>query len=227
MTFWTVMVAIVLADAALASAARLSGVVAFAQAVLALASVLALPDGATLVHTNDAGMLIAAYRAGAWLNGRSAALALLYLAVGSIGARMIDGTEIADWRVLVLGAVRRRCSPGSWAATPPPGRAHRRGGAAGRTEQERAQQALTDAIAEERSAIARDLHDVIAHHVSAIGVHAGAAAWGFPPRGFAGRDGADGGGDLQPRGPAGPAPPAGLPARQPGGGRAPTGPGRP
>jgi signal transduction histidine kinase len=46
-----------------------------------------------------------------------------------------------------------------------------------RAERERRErrQALAEAIAEERSSIARDLHDVISHHVSAIGVHAGVA----------------------------------------------------
>jgi signal transduction histidine kinase len=42
-----------------------------------------------------------------------------------------------------------------------------------------AQAAVQHAIAEERSTIARDLHDVISHHVSAIGVHAGAARMGL------------------------------------------------
>jgi signal transduction histidine kinase len=46
-----------------------------------------------------------------------------------------------------------------------------------KAEQERreAKDAVAKAVAEERGAIARDLHDVIAHHVSAINVHAGAA----------------------------------------------------
>jgi signal transduction histidine kinase len=42
-----------------------------------------------------------------------------------------------------------------------------------------AQAAVQHTIAEERSTIARDLHDVISHHVSAIGVHAGAARMGL------------------------------------------------
>jgi signal transduction histidine kinase len=41
-------------------------------------------------------------------------------------------------------------------------------------------EAIRQAIAEDRIAIARDLHDVISHHVSAIGVHAGAARLGLP-----------------------------------------------
>jgi signal transduction histidine kinase len=50
-----------------------------------------------------------------------------------------------------------------------------------RAELERrdAQAAVTKAIAEERSTIARDLHDVIMHHVSAINLHAGAARLGI------------------------------------------------
>jgi signal transduction histidine kinase len=50
-----------------------------------------------------------------------------------------------------------------------------------RAENERrdAKTAVDRAVAEERSAIARDLHDVISHHVSAIGVHAGAARLGL------------------------------------------------
>jgi signal transduction histidine kinase len=50
-----------------------------------------------------------------------------------------------------------------------------------RAENERrdAQAAIDNAVATERSTIARDLHDVISHHVSAIGVHAGAARLGL------------------------------------------------
>ncbi|MBO3676249.1 histidine kinase [Streptomyces sp. NEAU-YJ-81] len=180
-SFWCLLAGIVLADAALASAARLSGVVALAQAALAVAGALALPGGGPLPDTNDAGMLIAAYRAGAWLNGRPAVLALLYLAAGSIGARTLGATtDLTEWRTIVLGAVKEALL--AWLV----GRyTTARGAHIAELEQravrerENARHALADAIAGERSAIARDLHDVIAHHVSAIGVHAGAARLGL------------------------------------------------
>ncbi|WP_267717334.1 sensor histidine kinase [Streptomyces sp. CoH17] len=177
---WGLMTGLVLVDAALASAARLSGLVALAQAMLALIGALAMPDDGTLTDLNGAGTLIAAYRSGAWLHGRQAALALMYLAAGSIGAHMIAGPAPTDWRVLVLDAVKEALL--AWLV----GRYTTARGAhiaelEQRTarERERARHALADAIVEERSAIARDLHDVIAHHVSAIGVHAGAARLGI------------------------------------------------
>ncbi len=180
-SFWCLLTGIVLADAALASSARLSGVVALAQAALAMAGALALPSGSPLPDTNDAGLLIAAYRAGAWLNGRPAVLALLYLAAGSIGSRTLGGTiDLTEWRSVLLSAVKEALL--AWLV----GRyTTARGAHIAELEQravrerERARQDLVDAIAEERSAIARDLHDVIAHHVSAIGVHAGAARLGL------------------------------------------------
>ncbi|MGW4242428.1 sensor histidine kinase, partial [Nocardia sp. NPDC004722] len=44
-----------------------------------------------------------------------------------------------------------------------------------RLRQQEQRAALDRALADEREAIARDLHDVISHHVSAIGIHAGVA----------------------------------------------------
>jgi signal transduction histidine kinase len=46
-------------------------------------------------------------------------------------------------------------------------------------ERQSARQALTTVVAQERGAIARDLHDTISHHVSAMGVHAAAARLGL------------------------------------------------
>ncbi|MFE7977155.1 sensor histidine kinase [Streptomyces shenzhenensis] len=184
LTFWCLLAGIALADAALATPARLSGAVAFAHAALAVAGALLLPDGGPLPDTpdtNDAGMLIAAYRAGAWLNGRPAVLALLYLVAGSIGARTLCGTtDLTDWRSLLLSAVKEALL--AWLV----GRYTTARGAhiaeleqRAAREREHARHELAHAIAEDRSAIARDLHDVIAHHVSAIGVHAGAARLGL------------------------------------------------
>ncbi|MCA2223762.1 histidine kinase [Nonomuraea aurantiaca] len=66
---------------------------------------------------------------------------------------------------------------------------------------------MAAAIAEERSSIACDLHDVISHHVSAIGMHAVAARMRGPAAG-------DAHGQSATRGPP-PAPPPRLPARGP------------
>ncbi|GAA3753306.1 sensor histidine kinase [Streptomyces tremellae] len=181
--FWCLLVAIFLADAALASSTRLSGVVALLQAVLAVAGGLTLSGSGPLPHLNDTGTLIAAYRAGAWLRGLPAVLALLVLSAGSVTTGVLDGGHLTEWRPLLLSAVREALL--AWLV----GRYTAARGAhiaeleqRAERERERARQDLTDAVAEERSAIARDLHDVIAHHVSAIGVHAGAARLGLPDK---------------------------------------------
>ncbi|MGW5334651.1 sensor histidine kinase [Streptomyces bauhiniae] len=185
--FWCLLTGIVVVDASLASAARHSGAVALAQAALMitcamlLAGPLGPPGGDGLPETNDAGIVIAAYRAGAWLHGRPALLALLCLAAGATGAEILDDGGLGEWLTSLLSAVDNALL--AWLV----GRYTTARGAhiaeveqRAERERERAQQALTDAIAEERSAIARDLHDVIAHHVSAIGVHAGAARLALP-----------------------------------------------
>ncbi|WP_344599022.1 sensor histidine kinase [Streptomyces violaceusniger] len=180
-SYWCLLAGIALVDAALASSARLSGIVALAQAALAVAGTLVLPGGSAPPDMNDAGMLIAAYRAGAWLNGRPAVLALLYLAAGVIGVGALDGTtDLTEWRSILLSTVKGTLL--AWLV----GRyTTARGAHIAELEQravrerEMARQDLANAIAEDRSAIARDLHDVIAHHVSAIGVHAGAARLGL------------------------------------------------
>lgn len=169
-----VVAAITVADAALATAPRLSGAVAALQTVVTVACAAALP--ARVAISNDAGVLVAAYRAGAWLERRSATVSLGFLAVGVTAGRLVCEPPVARWDFLVLAVMKNALLP--WLV----GRytTARRGYIAEleqRSERERreARQAMAEAIAEERIVIARDLHDVIAHHVSAIGMHAGAA----------------------------------------------------
>ncbi|SDF75937.1 Signal transduction histidine kinase [Lentzea fradiae] len=162
-------------DAMLAGPARLSGWVALAQAVLPLVVLVAIGPG---VESNDAGQLIAAYRAGAWLRGAPAFLSLgalfASLVVWSVGIGVspAEGLLVATKAALLPWLVGRYTTA-------------RRAYLAElekRSEMEKrdAKAAVAKAIADERSAIARDLHDVIVHHVSAIGLHAGAARLRLP-----------------------------------------------
>ncbi|MEV4314511.1 histidine kinase [Actinocrispum sp. NPDC049592] len=172
LTCWGILVATVCVDAALGGAARHSGWVALAHSVVRVSIALVSTSAA-----NEAGMLIAAYRAGAWLTGFAAwgALAVMAAAGGAcqvlLGGRpdliIITAGKLAllPWLVGRYTTARR-----AYLAEMEQ-----------RSELERrdAQAAVTKAIAEERSTIARDLHDVIMHHVSAINLHAGAARLGL------------------------------------------------
>ncbi|MBP2331059.1 signal transduction histidine kinase [Kibdelosporangium banguiense] len=172
---WLVLFVTLAVDAALAGPARLSGVVAVAHA--------AVPVGMALLTgwrspANDAGILIAGYRAGAWLQGVPAVASLAVLAAGLMIGHAMTGRHLL---YCVVGAVQSAVLP--WLV----GRytTARRSYLAElekRSEMERrdAEDAVTKAISAERSSIARDLHDVIVHHVSAIGLHAGAARLGLP-----------------------------------------------
>ncbi|MET0134538.1 MAG: histidine kinase [Kibdelosporangium sp.] len=170
---WAIVVGTVLVDAALAGPARLSGVVAVAHGVFAVVVAL-LVGGAP---GNDAGMLVAGYRAGAWLRGIPAVISL-----GSLGASIAVAFLVLGRSTEVMAIVAVKVALLPWLV----GRytTARRAYLAEleqQSERERrdAQEAVTKAITEERSAIARDLHDVIVHHVSAIGMHAGAARLGL------------------------------------------------
>lgn len=169
---WGVLAAIAVIDAALAAAPRLPGVVALAQVGIAVSSAAVLPGAIPIV--NDMGLIVSAYGAGAWLERGTAVAVLVCMAAGMAADRFLS--EMHSPRALLLVPVENAVLP--WLV----GRytTGRRGYIADleqRAEHERrdAQQAMAEAIAEERTAIARDLHDVIAHHVSAIGMHAGAA----------------------------------------------------
>lgn len=164
--------AIIGADLALAGPARLSGFVSVAHGLVRVLTVLAIAPSAA---GNTAGLMIANYRAGAWLRGRSAWLTLTITTV-LIGVARIVANGFNNWPIIPLYMVEFGLLPwlvGRYTTT-------RRAYLAEleqQAEQERrdAKEAVTKAVSEERGAIARDLHDVIAHHVSAINVHAGAA----------------------------------------------------
>lgn len=157
---------IVAVDAALALPARYSGWVALAHAL-----------SAALLGGTDAGLLIAGYRAGAWLRGWPAPASLVAISTGIVVARMSDtpfdrpvwlldalqigSTAVLPWLVGRYTTARRAYIDEM---------RHRR-----EVEARDAATEVDMAVARERTAIARDLHDVISHHVSAIGVHAGAA----------------------------------------------------
>jgi signal transduction histidine kinase len=176
---WVALVVLVVADAALALPAKLSGWVAGAHAAVRIVAAVALVVGSgTRGDIGDAGFLIAGYRAGAWLRGRAAVTSLIVLALGILGAHLIGGAHHAE--LLPVEIIKNAVLPwlvGRYTTT-------RRAYIAEleqRAENQRrdARAAVDHAVAEERSAIARDLHDVISHHVSAIGVHAGAARLGM------------------------------------------------
>jgi signal transduction histidine kinase len=175
---WAVLAAVAVVDAALALPARHSGWVALAHAVVRFAAE-GLLGGSTIGRqANDAGSLIAGYRAGAWLRGGAASMALAVLALGIGGASLFSRGH--DGGVLLVEVTKNALLPWLVGRYTTARRAHI-AELEQRAENERrdAHAAVEHAVAEERSAIARDLHDVISHHVSAIGVHAGAARLGL------------------------------------------------
>jgi signal transduction histidine kinase len=171
---WTLLVMTVLVDAALAAPPQLSLLVSVGHAVALTVSPLLLPVTPGFHSTNNAGVLIAGYRAGAWLRTGQAIAALGVLMAGLTAARVLAGDRvIQDWRLLVLGALTSGLLP--WLV----GRYTTARRAYIADLEQRETEAVRRAVAEDRSAIARDLHDVISHHVSAIGMHAGAARLGL------------------------------------------------
>jgi signal transduction histidine kinase len=170
---WAVLGAIAAADAALALPARFAGWVAAVHAVVQVLAALVTAGTAAEHGIGGAGSLIAAYRAGAWLSGSVAWAALAVLVLSTIGVSLIFADASQD--LMVVEIASNALLP--WLV----GRytTARRGYIAeleqqAETQRRDARAVVDHAVREERSAIARDLHDVISHHVSAIGVHAGA-----------------------------------------------------
>jgi signal transduction histidine kinase len=164
------LVGVVLADAALASAPRYSGWVALAQA--ALVPVLAVVLSGRSAST--AGQLVSAYRAGAWLRGRQAGLSLGVLALAVLSSLLIGGST--NPLAMVTQVTANSVLPWLVGRYTTARKAHVDELRRQRENDLRDARAEVDrAVARERETIANDLHDVISHHVSAIGVHAAAA----------------------------------------------------
>ncbi|WP_290062975.1 sensor histidine kinase [Amycolatopsis solani] len=179
---WAVLLGGIAVNVALAGAARHSGWVALAHAVLFAASPLLLCTCAGYVVGNNSGILIAGYRAGAWLRPKPAVLALLALLIGvTAGCIEGGGRTAADWRLTAISVSVSALLPwlvGRYTTARRAYIADLERAADERRQHE--EEAVRRAVLEERTTIARDLHDVISHHVSAIGVHAGAARRGLP-----------------------------------------------
>ncbi|MEU3625310.1 two-component sensor histidine kinase [Amycolatopsis coloradensis] len=179
---WVILLGGILANSALAGPSRYSGWVSAAHGVLLAAAPLLLFPYDHYLQATNAGVLIAGYRAGAWLSAKPALAALAAMLAGLVAGNLIPVDRgDRDWRLLLIDVGVSGLLP--WMV----GRytTARRAYIADlqRAEEQRQQheaEAVRRAVTEERTTIARDLHDVISHHVSAIGVHAGAARLGLP-----------------------------------------------
>ncbi|MFR9751278.1 sensor histidine kinase [Nocardia sp. 004] len=169
--------AIIAADLALAAPPRTAGVVAAVHVLVRLLTALLLYRHGLPIRFADVGFLMAVYRAGAWLTGPTSVLTMLLLCGGiATGHLLTDSPTAHDWRLLLITTVSAGFMPwlvGHYTAARGAYLADIEQRARLRKQEHRA--ALERAVVEERAAIARDLHDVISHHVSAIGIHAGAA----------------------------------------------------
>ncbi len=172
-----VLIAIVAADLALAAPPRTAGAVALIQVALRLAEALMLHRHGFAARFADVGFLVAGYRAGAWMVGPKSVLTVCTMSAGFASAHLLISSNTAhDWRLLLASTVSVGVVPwlvGRYTAARGAYIADLEQQAKLREQEQRT--ALARAVAEERAAIARDLHDVISHHVSAIGIHAGAA----------------------------------------------------
>ncbi|MEC3975154.1 sensor histidine kinase [Amycolatopsis sp. H20-H5] len=184
---WVVLLGGIVVNTALAGPARYAGWVSLAHAVMLITAAVLLCPCTGFVLGNNSGILVAGFRSGAWLRTTPAILALLAMVTGSITSDAIGGGRTGhNLLLMLLGASVTSLLP--WLV----GRytTARRAYIADlelEAEQRRLHEAeaVRRAVTEERTTIARDLHDVISHHVSAIGVHAGAARLGLPDDGDA------------------------------------------
>jgi signal transduction histidine kinase len=180
---WVVLVAVAAVDLALAAPPRFALAVALAHALVApLATLLLLGLPASGLF-GTAGSLVAAYLAGAFLSTGRALAALGALLAGLFTSWAIVGRAGAPGGLAVVLTLLLSSAVLPWLvgryATQWRGRvAELQRREERRADDERA--AIDRALVQERSALARDLHDGISHHVSGIAIHAGAARLALP-----------------------------------------------
>ncbi|MFI9640531.1 sensor histidine kinase [Micromonospora sp. NPDC051925] len=184
---WIAGLAILLADLALALPARTAGPVAVVHAVVrvGVAALLFDATGDRDGIGNATGLAVAGYRAGAWVQGRRSWATLAALIAGMTVTQAIQGFDATAENLLltlsntVLPWLLGRHTTGRSGYI---AEVRRRAEHIQREAEEQrrdADLALTRAVETERATIARDLHDTISHHVSAVGVHAAAARLGM------------------------------------------------
>jgi signal transduction histidine kinase len=167
------LVGIVAVDGALALSPKYSGqlAVAFILATIGLACVLRMTPDTNWILI---GSLVASYRAGAWLRPKPSGWSLVGLAAATaVGAGIANSATVLSVLVAMSRNVFIPWLLGRYTSS------RRRYIAEIRLNRElelRDIAAEMDRAADRlRSSIARDLHDTISHHVSAISVHTGAA----------------------------------------------------
>lgn len=164
------------ADLALAAPPSTVAAVAVLQAVTRVIACLLLYSHGRAAGLRDIGIVVAGYRTGAWLSNRTSAVIIPVMIVSAACACVLNSAYANDWRILLAISASNGIVP--WLV----GRYTAVGGRhvfelkqRARLRQQEHRLAMAEALADEREAIARDLHDVISHHVSAMAIHAGAA----------------------------------------------------
>ncbi|KJL25780.1 sensor histidine kinase [Microbacterium azadirachtae] len=195
---WTAIPYVVVISAAIALRRRWPGPVAV---VVSLAFVVATSLKVPEIYAGNIAMFIALYTVGAWMNARRSAffvrvgimVVMAAWLVVEMYRQAIDQAAKADvvagmfsplvaflmlqvlLNVLYFGGAYY-FGERSWSA------ARQRAALEQRTEELERERALSaaQAVALDRVRIARELHDVVAHHVSVMGVQAGAARMMIP-----------------------------------------------
>jgi len=174
---WLVAVLTLGADLALALPTPTSGAVAVVHAAVRVGSGVLMtgfaPPGPAF--GNLVGSVVAGFRAGAWSRG-----AISVAALGSlVAAGYFTDLLLASPRLLLAAMQPVADSVVPWLMGRYSSAQHAYLDEL-KQRAEREQRHAQAAHVEERGRIARDLHDTISHHVSAIGMQAGAARLGLP-----------------------------------------------